>query len=345
MSGVQHRRVGTDEAEQRLDRWLKRHFPVLTQGAVERMCRKGELRVDGARAKASTRVAPGQEVRIPPLPAAPAGEGTASAAARAPDAGLVAELRDRVLYRDDALLVIDKPAGLSVQGGTGQTRHLDGALAGLRFGREDAPRLVHRLDLETSGVLVLGRTGAAATALTRAFRTRAVEKRYLAVVAGQPKPLAGTIRYALVKAGGRGVEKMATLHPDAIEATPGAQAARTDYRVLETAGGRASAVLARPVTGRKHQIRAHLAALGTPVAGDGRYGGRGQENAGDGWGASLGQGVSRKLHLHAAALALAHPATGRRLVLAAPLPEHMRRTWSMFGWDDPDPWAAFEPEG
>ncbi|MEM9783139.1 MAG: RluA family pseudouridine synthase [Pseudomonadota bacterium] len=339
MSGVQHVSVGPDEAEQRLDRWLRRQFPQVTQGMVEKFCRKGALRVDGSRAKASTRVAPGQVIRVPPLPDAPAP--ALEQAPRMPDGALIAELTKRVLYRDEDVLVIDKPAGLAVQGGTNQVMHLDAALAGLAFGKDTPPRLVHRLDRDTSGVMVLARTGAAATALTRLFRGRSVEKTYVAAVAGQPKPEAGTIRWGLVKAGGRGAEKMRPVHPDEIGPTPGAQSAVTDYRLVETAAGRASAVLMRPVTGRTHQLRVHMSALGTPIVGDGKYGGRGQENQGDGWGASLGQGLSRKLHLHAARLGFPHPRRdGQRVTVTAPLPDHMARTWAMFGWQAP---TAFPP--
>ncbi|MEM1385218.1 MAG: RluA family pseudouridine synthase, partial [Pseudomonadota bacterium] len=244
-----------------------------------------------------------------------------------------------VLYRDDHVLVIDKPPGLAVQGGTGQHRHLGAMLPALRFERQEDPRPVHRLDKDTSGLLVLARTGVAAVALSRAFRSRAVEKIYLAAVAGRPDPLAGRIRYGLVKAGGKGSEKMRVLHPDDVGATEGARTAMTDYRVLEAAAQRASAVALRPVTGRTHQLRAHMAALGTPIAGDGKYGGRGQENKGDGWGAGLGGALSRKLHLHAARLVLPHPVEERSLMLTAPLPEHMARSWAFFGWDPalPDP--------
>ncbi|MEO1774213.1 MAG: RluA family pseudouridine synthase [Pseudomonadota bacterium] len=332
MSGVQHRVVGRDEAEQRLDRWFRRQFPQVTQGMLEKLCRRGEVRVDGGRVKPATRITPGQTVRIPPLPAPPEGVVPAPAIVRSvPDDALAETLRAAVLWRDEAVIVLNKPPGLAVQGGSGQVRHLAGALSTLRFGRDDDPRLVHRLDRDTSGVLVLARTGAAAVALAKAFRSRAVEKRYVAAVAGRPKPAAGTVHYALEKAGGRGVEKMQVVHPDARRERPGAQAARTDYRVIESAGQRASFVLLRPVTGRTHQLRAHVAALGTPIIGDGKYGGRGAENLGDGWGASLGQGVSRKLHLHALSLRFPHPDGAERQV-TAPLPEHMVKTWALFGW-------------
>ncbi len=190
---------------------------------------------------------------------------------------------------------------------------------------------------------MLARTGRAAMALGRLFRSRAVEKTYLAVVAGRPEPLAGTIRYGLVKAGGKDDERMRPVHPDEVAATPGARAAVTDYRVIESAAKRASWVALRPVTGRTHQLRAHMAALGCPIVGDGKYGGRGQENLGSGWGASLGGALSRKLHLHAARLAFPHPVTGERLSVTAPLPEHMARTFAFFGWDPADmPEDAFE---
>ncbi|MEM6973334.1 MAG: RluA family pseudouridine synthase [Pseudomonadota bacterium] len=343
MSGVAQLTVGDDEAEQRLDRWLKRRFPQVTQGMVERFCRKGELRVDGGRVKASTRVAPGQTIRVPPLPEAltNARDERRSAQAPAPDPALVADLKARIVFHDDDVLIIDKPAGLATQGGTAQRVHVDAALRGLRFGREEAPRLVHRLDRDTSGLLVLARSGAAATALTKAFRSRSVEKTYLAAVAGQPKPVAGTIRWGVVKAGGHGAEKMRPVHPDEIDVTDGAQHAVTEYRVVEMVGGRASAVLMRPLTGRTHQLRVHMAALGTPIVGDGKYGGRGQENLGDGWGASLGRGLSRKLHLHAVRLDFPHPRkAGHQVSVSAPLPDHMARTWEMLGWDVP---AAFDP--
>jgi 23S rRNA pseudouridine955/2504/2580 synthase len=164
------------------------------------------------------------------------------------------------------------------------------------------------------------------------FRSRAVDKIYVAAVAGRPEPQAGTIRFALVKSGRAGEERVHVVHPDEAAATEGAKRAVTDYRVIEQAGARLAAVALRPVTGRTHQLRAHMAAIGCPIAGDGKYGGRGQENQGEGWGAGLGGGLSRKLHLHAARLSFPHPRTGRPLSFSAPLPEHMARTWELMGW-------------
>jgi 23S rRNA pseudouridine955/2504/2580 synthase len=333
MAGVEHLTIAEDEAEQRLDRWFRKRFPHISQGRIEKMCRKGEIRVDGARVKGATRVAPGQVVRVPPLPPAedPAAL-TPLAAAPEPEEDRARALRDAVLFRDDHLIVLDKPAGLAVQGGTGQRLHLGALLPALRFGRTDDPRLVHRLDKDTSGLLVLGRTAGAASRLGALFRSREVDKIYVAAVAGKPEPPAGTIRFGLVKAGGAGDERMRTLHPDEVAGTEGARRAVTDYRVIEQAGTRLAAVALRPVTGRTHQLRAHMAAIGCPIAGDGKYGGRGQENQGEGWGAGLGGALSRKLHLHAARLSFPHPATGRPLTFRARLPEHMARTWVLMGW-------------
>ena len=339
MTGVRTETVGPGEGDQRLDRWLRRRFPQLTQGTVERMCRKGELRVDGGRVKASARLAEGQAVRVPPVPdRAPA---RARAAPRVGDAD-AAMIRDRVIYRDDHVLVIDKPAGLAVQGGTGTDRHIDGLAEALRWDAAEPPRLVHRLDRDTSGVLVMARDRRTASALTAAFRSREARKIYWAAVAGTPTPRMGTIRYGLVKAGGA-AERMRAIHPDRVADVEGAKRAVTDYAVIEDLGGRVSWAVLVPVTGRTHQLRAHMAEMGHPIVGDRKYGGSGQENLGDGWGAMLGGEVSRKLHLHARSLSLAHPVTGRRLHVAAPLPDHMTRTWSMLGWAERD--APDDPFG
>lgn len=342
MTGVTTVTVAAGEGDQRLDRWLKRRHPHLTQGAVERMCRRGELRLDGGRAKAATRVVEGQIVRIPPLGPSPGRAAPARPGASEADAAM---LRDRVLHRDDHLLVIDKPAGLAVQGGSGTQRHLDGMAEALRFGAGEPPRLVHRLDRDTSGVLVMARDRATAAGLTAAFRSRGTRKLYWAVVAGTPAPRMGTIRYGLVKAGGP-AERMRAVHPDRVDEVTGAKRAVTDYAVVDDLGGRASWVVLSPITGRTHQLRAHMAEMGHPIAGDGKYGGSGQENPGDGWGAMLGGAVSRKLHLHARSLTLTHPVTGLRLNVVAPLPDHMARTWAMVGWSERDaPTDPFEAPG
>ena len=333
MSGVAQVPVGRDEPEQRLDRWFRKRFPHVPQGRIEKMCRKGEIRVDGGRVKTSTRIAPGQVVRVPPLPETPPAP---EAATPGPTAEEARWLQRAVLYRDDDLIVLNKPPGIAVQGGSGQTRHLDMLLPALRFGAAEDPRLVHRLDRDTSGALVLARTARAASQLTRLFRTRGVEKIYFAVVAGRPDPAWGTIRSGLVKAGGK-AEKMQLLAPDQVPDRMGARNAVTDYRLIDHAGNRAAWVALRPLTGRTHQLRAHMAAIGCPIAGDGKYGGRGQENRGEGWGAGLGHDLSRKLHLHAARLGFPHPVTGRPLSLNAPLPEHMARTFRMMGWTLPEP--------
>jgi 23S rRNA pseudouridine955/2504/2580 synthase len=346
MSGVQTVTVGPGEGDQRLDRWLKRRFPQITQGRIEKACRKGEIRIDGARAKPATRVEEGQSVRVPPLP-----DAAAPLVERSKVSDRDAEMiRAAVIYRDDHLIALNKPPGLPTQGGSGQTRHVDGLSEALRFGLEEKPRLVHRLDKDTSGVLLLARTRAGAKALTEAFRARETRKIYWAAVAGVPSPRMGTIRYGLVKAAGHGKggegEKMHCVHPEAVDDTPGAKRAVTDYAVLSALGQRVSWCALVPVTGRTHQLRAHMAEIGHPIVGDGKYGGSGQENLGDGWGAKLGGAVSGKLHLHARRLSLETP-WGGRLTVTAPLPEHMARTWELMGWDpdaaEDDPFEALGP--
>ncbi|QIE57608.1 RluA family pseudouridine synthase [Pikeienuella piscinae] len=344
MSGVQHLTVTEDETDQRLDRFLRRHFPHLQQGRIEKLCRKGELRVDGGRVKPSTRVEAGQDVRVPPLPE-PDEAGAAPATRRITDEQ-AAMIRDAVIYKDAHLIALNKPPGLATQGGTGQSVHLAMLAEALCFEREDAPRLVHRLDRDTSGVILMARTGRAAAALAKAFQSRETEKTYWAAVAGAPRPRRATIRYGLVKAGGAGAEKMRCIHPDEVRNTEGAKRAVTDYAVLETMAQRAAWVALRPVTGRTHQLRAHMAEIGHPIVGDGKYAGNSTVNDGDGWGAQLGGAVSRKLHLHARSLLLEHPMERTRLLsLTAPLPEHMARTWEMFGWRPADaPKDPFDPD-
>ena len=335
MSGVQMITVGEGDGDQRLDRWFRRMFPHVGQGRIEKMCRKGELRVDGARAKPATRLEVGQQVRIPPLPAP--GERPEPVKSRVSDAD-AKMIRACVLYRDDDIIVLNKPAGLAVQGGSGQTRHVDGLSEALRFGNDENPRLVHRLDKDTSGVLVLARTREAAARLTAAFRHRNTRKIYWALVAGVPTPYLGEIKTGLVKAGGHGArgegEKMNVVHLSEIDDTPGAKRAHTYYATLYRVAGRASWVALEPVTGRTHQLRAHMAGIGHPIIGDGKYGGSGQENLGDGWGAQLGGIISKKLHLHARRLSFEHPSTRKQVSFTAPLPDHMRESWDTFGWTE-----------
>ncbi|WP_370212854.1 RluA family pseudouridine synthase [Roseovarius sp.] len=338
MSGVQTLEITPADADQRLDRWLRRLFPHLGQGRIEKMCRKGELRVDGGRVKSSHRLQVGQSVRIPPIPAPDDTEDKAAPPrprSRVSDED-AAMIRAAVIYRDDHIIALNKPPGLPVQGGSKQTRHVDGLAEALRFDLDEKPRLVHRLDKDTSGVLILARTRQMAADLTAAFRHRNTRKIYWAAVAGVPLPRMGTVKYGLVKAPGHGKggegEKMLCIHPREVDNTPGAKHATSDYAVLENAGQRTAWMALVPVTGRTHQLRAHMAELGHPIVGDGKYGGSGQENLGDGWGAQLGGDVSRKLHLHARSLTIRHPATGARLHLTAPLPGHMARTWDLFQW-------------
>ncbi len=308
----------------RLDRWFRRHYPALSHGRLEKLLRTGRIRVDGKRARAGDRVTPGQAIRLPPLDA---DAGPPRVARGVPPAD-EAMLQAAVLHRDEAVIVLNKPPGLAVQGGSGTERHLDGLLDALRFGGAERPRLVHRLDRDTSGVLVIARTVTAAASLTRAFRDKRTRKIYWAVVVGAPKPPQGRIALALAKLPGRAG---ARVRPDAEEG----KHAITFYRTIDSAGDRASWLALMPVTGRTHQLRAHCAAIGAPILGDPKYGAAASHLA--------GAPGSRRLHLHARALAIPHP-RGGVLRVTAPLPEHMRRTWEFFGFsaDAADPFAELD---
>lgn len=329
MSGVQTLPVASEDAEIRLDRWFRRHFPGLAHGRLEKLLRTGQIRIDGKRAGAGDRLAQGQMIRVPPLreltmPPPPH-------AAAMPHKRDVHMLRAAVLHRDADIIVLNKPAGLPVQGGTSTERHLDGLLEALRFEAKERPRLVHRLDRDTSGVLVLARNAAAAAKLGAAFRGKMVRKIYWAAVVGCPKLRQGRIDRPLAKQHGRGGERVTA------EAEEGRRAI-TYYRTVAHAGGKIAWLALQPVTGRTHQLRAHCVALGTPILGDGKYGGAAAHPAG------LGQ--ARRLHLHARALALPHP-QGGTLTIVAPLPPHMRETWDFFGFaeaDEHDPFAGLAPD-
>jgi 23S rRNA pseudouridine955/2504/2580 synthase len=335
---VQMLTVTEDEGEQRLDKWLRRRFPQLNQVAVEKLCRTGQIRVDSGRVKASDRVMPGQTVRVPPLPdAAPRTEARVQGVSAA-DARMI---QAAVLFKDEHMIVLNKPAGLPSQGGSGQgDRHVDGLAEALKFGYKEKPKLVHRLDKDTSGVLMLARTDRVARALSEALRHRNARKIYWAVVAGVPHPRQGSIKFALEKAPGRGRggegEKMLCVHPAKMADHPEAKRAHTDFFTLWFLGTRLSWMALEPVTGRTHQLRAHMAEIGHPILGDGKYGGSDTENLGDGWGAGAGGDLSKKLHLHARSLTIEHPITKKLMTFTAPLPEHMARTWKLLDWKEDD---------
>lgn len=315
MSGVSQVEVAATEAEQRLDRWLRRRFPGLTQGRIEKLLRKGEIRLDGKRADGGTRLVAGQTVRLPPGIETRIVKRQGPAPVADTDARFV---RSLVIHQDDDVIAIDKPPGLAVQGGTGQGRNLDAMLSALAGPDGEKPRLVHRLDLDTSGVLVLARNARAAAKLAAAFRDRSARKTYWALVAGVPEPPRGRVDMALAKTGGPGGERMANDEEEGKRAI-------TLYATVDRALDRCAWLAMRPITGRTHQLRVHAAvALGTPIVGDVKYGGQKALLASD----EIGQ----QLHLHARSLDLPHPAGGRLRVVAR-LPAHMRATWKFFGFD------------
>jgi len=328
-AGVQTLAVAEDEAELRLDRWFKRHFPGLRHGRLEKLLRKGHIRVDGKRAKSGQRLAAGQMVRVPPMDAGsqPKTKPRTKTAGELPTDEDAEALRSAVLYRDDFLIAINKPPGLAVQGGSGTRRHLDGMLDALRYGSAERPRLVHRLDRDTSGVLILGRTPAATAALTQSFRQRSAQKLYWAVTMGTPIPHAGRIDQALAKGTVRGGERMmaADLGGGAGDGNTRARKAVTLYRVIEHAGKEAAFVALSPLTGRTHQLRVHLAGRGTPVLGDGKYGGSD----------AFLPGRKAKLHLHARRLVMPME-SGHTLDITAPLPPYMLETCRFFGFSTKD---------
>jgi 23S rRNA pseudouridine955/2504/2580 synthase len=309
----------------RLDRWFKRHYPGLGHGQLEKLLRIGRIRVDGKLARSGDRVEPGQAIRVPPRDEMALAPRPAKPQPRPADE---ATLQAAILHRDEAVIVLDKPPGLAVQGGTATERHVDGLLDSLRFGNLERPRLVHRLDKETSGVLVIARTAPAAAFLTGAFREKTTRKTYWAVVVGLPRLRQGRIDLPLAKMPGRSGERV---RPDTEEG----RRAVTYYQVIDSAGPQACWLALMPVTGRTHQLRAHCAAIGTPILGDAKYGSAAAHLA--------GVPGSRRLHLHARSLSIPHP-LGGRLEVTAPLPPHMRRTWEFFGFpnDVEDPFAELD---
>jgi 23S rRNA pseudouridine955/2504/2580 synthase len=307
--------VAADDDGIRLDRWFKRNLPDATFNIVSRWARTGQLRLDGKRAAPGDRVEAGQTIRVPPAEPPPAAA-KARPERRTLSEDEVAYVNEMVIHRDDAAIVVNKPPGLATQGGTGTSTHLDALLDGLADDAGNRPKLVHRLDKDTSGVLLVARTVRAAAFFSKAFSGRTARKVYWALVIGVPSVADGYIDLPLAKQPGTGGEKM---HVDEAEGLP----SRTRYRVIERAGNRAAWVELQPLTGRTHQLRVHMAAIGHPIVGDGKY--AGQE-------AFLTGTISRKLHLHARRLRIDHP-DGGRVDVTAELPAHFSESMGALGFD------------
>ncbi|MEA3017991.1 MAG: rRNA pseudouridine synthase [Sphingomonadales bacterium] len=312
---VRQFKVAPDDDGIRLDRWFRRNLPDASFNLVSRWARTGQLRVDGKRAAPGDRIEAGQTIRVPP--AEPPAAGAARKAERRElSADEEAFVREMVIHQDPQAFVLNKPPGLATQGGTKTVQHLDGLLDGLGDER-GRPKLVHRLDKDTSGALLVARTARAAAAFSKSFSSRTARKVYWAVVVGVPKVEDGLIDLPLAKQPGTGGEKM---HVDESDA---GLPSRTRYRVIERAGNRAAWVELQPLTGRTHQLRVHMAAIGHPIVGDGKYAGQD---------AFLTGSISRKLHLHARRIRIDHPDGGRIDVTAA-LPPHFAETVANLGFD------------
>ena len=328
MSGVQRRTVAQEEAGQRLDRWFQQHFPDLPQGRLQKLLRTGQIRVDGKRAKAGLRLDPGQEIRVPPIKTKTKAATTVRHAVEETD---IEFLRDRVLYSDDDIIAINKPSGLAVQGGSRTERHLDGMLDALRYDADERPKLIHRLDKDTSGVMVLARSRKAARALGHAFAGRDIQKIYWALVVRVPDSDQGCIDLSLAKRGGIGRERVG------VDEDEGKRSI-TDFKIVERAGNRLAWLALWPRTGRTHQLRAHCAAIGSPILGDGKYGGRG----------AFVDGLppdAKQLQLIAREVILPKLSGRGTIRIVAELPPHMGALWSMFDLDvraAEDPFAEIE---
>lgn len=333
MSAVQTKYVGGDDDGIRLDRWFKRHFPALNHGTLEKLVRTGQVRVDGGRVKANHRLEKGNAIRVPPFP-----KQKADAPHTAEDEQAVQRLspkdktfvKNMVLYQDDKIIVFNKPHGLAVQGGTKTERHLDGLLAAFEQDGHK-PKLVHRLDRDTSGVMIVGRTSAATAHLAQEFRRQTTQKLYWALTHGVPSPREGWIDAALKKKAASGGRERMTVAEDDDE---DGQAARTRFKVIDHAATEVAWVALMPETGRTHQIRAHCALIKCPIIGDPKYGGKDTKVRG---------ALSYKLHLHARALKIRHP-NGQDMTFVAPPPQHLVQALEIFGFEPPkaaDPFAIF----
>lgn len=321
MAGVEQIEVKADEAGMRLDRWFKTHFPGLGFGHLQKLLRSGQIRLDGGRTKSDARVEPGQTVRVPPLEAdRKEGQGLSPGTVRAGgDAEILGKM---LLHEDDKVFVFNKPAGLAVQGGSGVTRHVDGMLEAWRSKKGEKPRLVHRLDRDTSGALVVARTRLAAMKLAEAFRGRDAKKTYWALVKGVPKKPEDKISTWLVKEPSPDGDRVRV----ARHGEDGADHAVSHYRVVEQAAQTLSWLEMEPYTGRTHQLRVHAAFIGNPIIGDPKY-----FEADTNW--DFPGGLQNRLHLHARRIRIPHP-SGGTLDVTAPMPPHMRQSWNLLGFDE-----------
>ena len=314
--GIRQFTVEPDDDGIRLDRWFKRHLPDASFNIVSRWARTGQLRVDGKRATPGDRLTAGQAIRVPPADVAAAANARPARKRRELSDDEVEFALSMVIHKDDAALVINKPAGLATQGGTKTENHVDGLLDALCFELDSRPKLVHRLDKDTSGALLLARTSRAAGHFAKAFSSRTARKVYWALVVGVPDIADGFIDLPIGKQPGTGGEKM---HVDEKEG----QSARTRYRIVERAGNACAWVELQPYTGRTHQLRVHMAAIGHPIVGDGKYGGKD---------AFLTGTISRKMHLHARRIRIDHP-QGNQIDVRADLPPHMQNSFADLGFD------------
>ena len=314
--------VDDGEAGMRLDRWMRSRFPNLTNGYLQKLVRSGQIRVDSKRVQANTRLHEGDQVRVPKIirtltANSDTGRRPAPGVSKA-DRGFIENL---ILFEDDHVFVLNKPFGLAVQGGTSTTRHIDGMLQGMvdRFG--DRPRLVHRLDRDTTGILLVAKTRQAASRLGKVFQSRSAAKTYWALVKGVPRPAQGKVEAPLVKASGPEGDRVRKARPGEQDK---AMHATTHYSVIDRAGRKAAWVSLKPVTGRQHQLRAHMDILGHAIVGDNKYSSGPEFSVED---------IDEKLHLHARRLVLPHPGEDSTIDVTAPLPEHMLRSWEMLGLD------------